>query len=115
MLKEERRWVMKMLKWGSLMGLAILFMSSSWSSAHEMVQGTKPVVSYMGIYEPGTPHFVTPIFSGRQTLEGSKPVLLMLGETPRTTLTSAHLRREPWKYRQNPFEETKPVVRMLNQ
>lgn len=104
---------MKMLKCGALVGLTFLLVSSSWSSAHEMVQGTKPVVSYMGIYEPGAPHFVTPIFSGRQTLEGSKPVLLMLGETPRTTLTVAHIRREPWKYRQNPFEGTKPVVRML--
>ena len=92
--------------------LAFLLISSSFVQAHSIPLSSKPVASSMGVYEY---HLAGPIFFGTGSLEGSKPVLKMLGETPRTTLTTSHLRRETWVHRGDYLLGTKPVTRMLLQ
>jgi hypothetical protein len=103
---------MKAAKWGCLMGFVGGLLFSSLSEAHMTAMGTKPVSLTIGTYEH---HHGTMIWSGTQRLDGSKPVLLMLGETPRTTLSTSHLRRESWRYERHPFLGTKPVLRMLSE
>jgi hypothetical protein len=102
---------MKALK-GGLAVLAFLLLSSAFVQAHSIPLSSKPITTSMGVYEA---HQVGPIFFGTHSMEGSKPVLEMLGETPRTTLTTSHLRRETWVRRGDYLLGTKPVTRMLLQ
>jgi hypothetical protein len=103
---------MKAAKWSSVMGLVGGLIFSSLSEAHMTAMGTKPVAPAIGMYDH---HHRTMFWSGTQRLDGSKPVLLMLGETPRTTLTTSHIRRETWVHRGDYLLGTKPVIKMLLQ
>src|SRR5574341_1056329 len=107
---------MKTMRLGILIGLVFLFVSPSLSRAHEALLGTKPVVASTAMYEPHEGlHLGTPIMTPSRPLEGSKPVIKMLGEVPSTTLTTQHLRREPWKYEGELFYGSKPVLKMLRE
>lgn len=82
--------------------------------AEATMLSTKPVAFFSGMHQPDLQGSTT-ILSPVNRLEGSKPVLKMIGTPPETTLTRAHIRQEAWVYAATPFEATKPVLGMLAQ
>ena len=85
-----------------LLGVAVLFLYTP-AEAHVATMASKPVTGMLGI----SPSLGSPIFSDTgRSLEGSKPVLLILGKPPRTTLTTSHIRREGWRLRTAPRHRT---------